>query len=247
MLTKANLELAKMLSTADAGSKQTLGGIQVTPTETVATNGHWMAIVTTLPEPEGGFPAAQGFTAQQVFEPFILPRKAALDILKTLPTDTEASHLPILKQIAVAQSPTTDKPHAVLYTTDLDTNKVFQSRPVVGQFPNWRAVVPDPVKATSTIGMSVEYLAKIATELKAMGVKHVVLRTVDSESALRFDGMLESGQNVTVILMPYKLTDEILAMAPTYKVAEPTPVAEPGPTVSHEAPAAEQTEVAWCG
>lgn len=239
LLNRNNLGLAKLAPADD--SKYTLSGILVEPSRTIVTDGHYLVIVATPNTRAEDFPAADGYKPIETFEPFILPKKAALDILKVLPTAYQAKVLPVLGNVAVAEvtakSEDTPVNKAVLYATDLETHSVFQCRTLEGRFPNWRAVLPDPAKATAHVGLSVELTAKIFAELKAMGVKVVEMRSIDAESPVRFDGMItDSGQHVTVILMPYQLP--VIEMPAYEEVA-----AEPNNEAANQ-PVSETTMVA---
>jgi hypothetical protein len=170
LLNRANLELAKLVPADE--SRHVLGGILVEAGETVVTNGHYLIVVSNPDTKVEDFPEAEGHKPLETFEPFMLPRKAALDILKVLPTAYEAAKLPITGHVAVAHVPEEmtqrvqleqkialmegrSKPdgepladgrpkRAVLYTTNLENHQVFQVLPMKGTFPRWRDVVPDP-------------------------------------------------------------------------------------------------------
>jgi hypothetical protein len=100
MLNKHNLNIARLAAKDE--SRYTLQGILVSPEHTTCTDGHQLTRVTTpkmdpqaYPEVEGGSPATK------TWEPFILPRDAALAISKAIP---KSSTVPILGNAAIGEA-----------------------------------------------------------------------------------------------------------------------------------------------
>lgn len=239
MLNKLNLEFAKLCP--KDGGRYTISGMLVEPGHTVVTNGHYMVIVSTPKMSASEFPgAAHDMQAVDTFTPFVLSKQAALDMLKVLPTPSQMN-IPACRMIAVAEVPEDSAKPAVLFSNDLETAKIYRTKRISGQFPNWRACMPAADKSTLQMGFSVTYLAQLFAELKTLGMLNITMRAVDNDSAVRFDGHIDD-QTVTVVLMPMRAEKDL---APDYvivsKEPEVLPEAEPviTETVSDDGPPVE--------
>lgn len=153
MLNKANFIVTEFASKEE--SRYTLQAIQVRPEATVATNGHYLAWVSTDGQDPANFPVIEGFPGgDKYWKPFLLDVESAKQIAKALPKKTT---IPVLQYAAVhvngvtVESPdgtkTQDQDKGIqsvsLAVTDLERPQVFRPRVPEGTFPNFQAVIPD--------------------------------------------------------------------------------------------------------
>jgi DNA polymerase III sliding clamp (beta) subunit (PCNA family) len=215
MLNRHNLRVAEFAS--DDASRISLNGILVSPEATVATNGHYLAWVST---PTGqsvdSFPIVAGAPAlTDTFKPFILGTDAARDIAKSLPKKTT---IPILANAGIGFE--AEKP--VIVTTDLENPKVFRPHALEGQFPNFDVVMPKD-KPTFQITVNSEYLAKIAkafSDFQPKTSKGLRMSFYDKGSSIRFDAVNgDTGQGMTAVLMPIR--DDFAPLPHTYGWKKP--------------------------
>ena len=210
MLNKHNLSIHQFVS-KDSG-RYTLQGILVTPKETVATNGHVMAIVTTPGTKEENFPTIPGVELSAKFEPFILPVAAAKTIERAIPKNQT---LPILEHVVIDGKATDALPEdggvnnsAVLAVNDLENPQVFHPRKLEGKFPDWQAQVPERKKAKFTIALDASLLAKLASyaaKFTDSRSNEVHIRFYADDKAIRLDARRDDGQEFTGVLMPLRI------------------------------------------
>lgn len=197
MLKRNNLAIAKAAPKEE--SKYVLNGILIEPQQSVVTDGHMMLIVGHSPvHGAADFPAlGGGHINQSEFPAFMIPTKTALDIAKAIPQGTK---LPAIEYAAVSH---VEKDHVSIVTTDLDTERVFRFRKLVGKFPNWRMVVPVVRDGDPSITFDLDLLQDTLNQMKAAGVTTVTMRFKDPDSACRIDGKItETEQPVTAIVVP---------------------------------------------
>lgn len=196
MLNRNNLAIAKA-APKDEG-KYVLQGILIEPRQSIVTDGHMMIIVAHTAHSAADFPnLGGGHVSQDEFPAFMIPTKTALEIAKAIPTKTT---LPILEHAAVSHF---DGDHVSMVATDLETERVFRFKRLVGQFPNWRAVLPHPTEDKPSITFDVDILQDTLNHLKSMGVSAITMRFNDGDSPMRIDGVIkETGQAVTAIVVP---------------------------------------------
>jgi DNA polymerase III sliding clamp (beta) subunit (PCNA family) len=210
LLNKASLEIAALAS--NDPSRLALGGVYVTDGKTVATNGHYIGVVTT---PKGSMPPTAEFPCvkagvvetDEQLKPCIIPTADALALAKAIPTEKGKgrTHLPILRNalVDVAYSNVNGQFRAV--TTDLDREQVACINKIEGEFPDYEQVLPTGTP-TVTIGFNVAYLEKVAKTMQRCGVeKAVKVELFDSDRAAVFSGTNGDGQEVKIVLMPMRL------------------------------------------
>jgi DNA polymerase III sliding clamp (beta) subunit (PCNA family) len=203
MLNRHNLDIAKLAATEEG--RYTITGIFVTPKETVVTDGTLLVKVTTPKTTAESFPEmAHVEPATDEFEPFVLSKRAALEVAKAIP---KSKHLPALEQAAVSAE--TDKNgESVLYTHDLEFPRVFRERKLAGNFPDFERVIPAPERATFTIGLNADLLVKmLQTALRFKADKRapcVKFSFSDEKSAVRIDATNDQEQEFIGVLMPMR-------------------------------------------
>ncbi|KKL39742.1 hypothetical protein LCGC14_2368220 [marine sediment metagenome] len=198
MLNKHNLNIAKLAAKDE--SRYTLTGIRVSPDETCCTDGHQLTRVTTPKMGVENFPAKDGFTPTEDFEPFLLPSEAALSVAKALP---KKSTIPVLIHAAVGEATDDDVQIAV---TNLETFQLFDVRKMKGEFPSRErinSIIPDKAKATVTVRLNPEILVAILLQVRDFSRGEMVLRVYDAESAIRIDASNDD-QEFTSALMPMR-------------------------------------------
>lgn len=175
MLNKANFLVTEFVSKEE--SRYSITAIQVRPEATVATNGHYLAWVSTDGQDPANFPVVEGFDGgQKDFVPFLLDVESAKAISKALPKKTT---IPVLQYAPVhvngvtVESPDGSKQEDAskgvksvsLCVTDLERPQVFRPRVPEGQFPNFQAVIPDWERDVAfEITVDARYLATIAKQ-----------------------------------------------------------------------------------
>ena len=131
--------------------------------------------------------------------PFTLPVDACQDIAKALPRKSAISLLS--NHVALDTIQTNANGHAVMATTDLETQKVFKPKKVAVTFPDYnKLAVPE---ATVEIAFAVAELQNIVTACKGMGITMIRFGIKDKESAAVLNATTEDG-TVTGLLMPMR-------------------------------------------
>jgi hypothetical protein len=136
MLNKNNLMIMKICPAR--GGKFPLDTVRVTPEYTEATDSY-AAIRVSLPIGVGeeNFPAPEGFAPTREFEPFLLAREHAAQMLKWL--GGKKSPQPILNHIAFERRG--QEPVIFVCAKDFPTRQVLQASPVGGGFPSLDGVL----------------------------------------------------------------------------------------------------------
>jgi DNA polymerase III sliding clamp (beta) subunit (PCNA family) len=203
MLNRNNLRIAKL--TAKDGTKYAINGVLVTPTETVATDGHILVAVATDPQTAEEIPSA--IRSEADFAPFICPRDTAIEAEKTIPKNHP---VPLLKHAFVRRT----EDGAELVATDMETDRTIRVQTIAGTYPNWRQCFPSTEPAaTFTVDavLLLNLLREIVPMVKARGSAPVTVRVYDHDSdannagrAVRIDARTVEGQNVTALIMPLR-------------------------------------------
>ena len=159
LLNKHNLAIANLASKDQ--SRYPLTAIQVTQKRTVVTNGHY-AVMVTLPDmADIDFPRIPNFTPANGETPdFLLCREDALAIAKVMPSKERISILNNA-QVGTAINAGFGESRAIA-STDLETQNVRSIEHLDGTFPNIEQCYPSKGKKSLTIGLSAEYLYKLA-------------------------------------------------------------------------------------
>lgn len=218
MLNKRNFQVAEFCSKEE--SRYTLQGIQVTPNETVATDGHKLVWVSSAPFESKSFPVVQGMTACDTFTPFVLAKETASTVAKSIPKKTT---IPVLTCAGICDALTPNEPSTrMIAVTDLQSPQVWQTVPLSGTFPNWQAVMPRWEKATSRITLNAEYLAQIAKFAAQFNDRThaVTLSFYGEDNAVRFDASDGEGQAMTAVCMPMRADLKPEGVLGTYGYAE---------------------------
>jgi len=221
LLNRTTLSLAKLAPKEE--SRYTLSAIAVEKDVAAVTNGHYL-VTFTHPKYFGeklieeSYPVTPGLTHRMVKdgETVLVARDAALAALKSIP---KKSTIPILQNAAMSED-------GKLVTNDLETVAQFKSD-VGGNFPNWRAVVPDYPVAFE-VCVSAEYLEVLGKFFReSLGERHTkaVRMTFYQDDkpmydgrrcprAMRFDARTDEGQDITAVLMPIRGEDSQFPMRP---------------------------------
>jgi DNA polymerase III sliding clamp (beta) subunit (PCNA family) len=96
---------------------------------------------------------------------------------------------------------------AQLATTDLDTNRVLETKCIDGQFPNTDQVIPQEAP-TLSIALGADLINRIAEYALKHGAKAkaITFHFTDALSPARFDVPLEGGRVAKGVLMPMRMS-----------------------------------------
>jgi hypothetical protein len=224
MLNKWNLQAAQFVS--KESSRYTLNGIHVRSDATVATNGHYLAWVSTSPDRKAeDFPLVDGVgPATDSYDPFLLDRDAALEIAKALPKKTT---IPVLAYAAVS----VEDGKTAITVTDLENPRTFRPRKMEGQFPRVEAVFPTKAPVVR-FALSATYLAQIAKFAADFNAGReasdpVYITVYSPEDAVRFDvERSDTEQGATFLLMPIRMEKDDVPYTYGWKEREAARVAE---------------------
>ena len=206
MLNKANLLVTEFASKEE--SRYTMQAIQVTPEATIATNGYYLAWVSTSRMSPENFPVVEGFDGgQKDFQPFLLDLGSAKQISKALPKNTT---IPVLGFAAIHTTEDGDgKVHPQICVADLERPQVFHPKVPDGKFPNYQAIMPKIEDEMFSIALDADYLVTIAKAFAAFVPgkgRRVVLRFYKPDEAVRLDAT-NGEQGMTVVLMSMRNDD----------------------------------------
>ena len=209
MLSRTQLNVATLAS--QKGGRYTLSGILVTPEETVETDGHQLVRVgATAIDPES-FPPVPGCTPTKDFQPFLLPKDAALAIAKALPKKTT---IPVLDYAAVGAESDADG-FAVLSVTDLENPQVFRPRKMEGQFPDWHRCMPKKEDAKVEVQFNAALLVRVLSFITRSSEDKertdVSFRFYENGGAVRIDA---HGADIQAVVMPLKDSDKDIEPLP---------------------------------
>jgi hypothetical protein len=209
MLNKWNLKVAEFASEEE--SRYTCQAIKVERGATVATNGHYLAWISRPDVSEEGFPVVDGFSnngSTADFESILLDADTAKDVAKALPKKTT---IPVLANAPIHVKQTDAGAAPVLCVTDLQSPRIFQPKPIAGQFPRYENVFPTG-EVKTRFAVSASYLAKIAkfaADFNGKPQSQKLLVTVyDDSTPVRFDVQRpDDAQGATFLLMPIRLDE----------------------------------------
>lgn len=206
MLNKHNLNIAKCCSPKTGGATT---GILVTPERTVASDGHKLITITTPKADPEDYPMVQNApgAVTRTFTPFILQKSDALNIAKAIPNGK--LKLPILGHAAI-YSKSDENATAFIGVTNLDTAQMFTPCKMDASYPNWERVIPKQEDATLTIAIDARLIRDLMTQyIDAVADKTcpvvVTWRFSDRKSAIRMDGRVGDEQDMTAVVMPYRI------------------------------------------
>ena len=201
MLNKHNLAIAA-LATCEK-SRYTLSGIQITPTETVVTDGHCLVRVSTPSADAANFPTTENFTPSDNFAPFLLAADAAKQIERAIPKRTI---IPVLAHAAIDGANTNAGDVAMVMVTDLENHQIFSPRKQEGKFPDYKGYIPKAADATFVIHFDGVLLAKVldmAGKFSSHPGNVITLRFTAPDSAVRIDAYNgTTDQLMQAVVMP---------------------------------------------
>jgi DNA polymerase III sliding clamp (beta) subunit (PCNA family) len=192
MLNRNNLSVSEFTSHEDE-RRYSMGSVYVKPTETIATNGHYLCRVTTLAPSEN----AQTAGELKEFTPFLLGAKQAAEIRKAIGKD---------ENVIICANGGEGS-----YTIKRNDGSTFHAPEIKGTFPNVDAVMPkDDDKPVFEIGFSAAYAAQIAKAFLQFTEKphHTVkVSLYGKDRPAKLEATSASGQKMTVLLMPIRLEE----------------------------------------
>ena len=198
LLNKHNLNIAKLA--LKKNSQFTLNEIQVTPDETVVTDGHLLMSVSTLPTPAAEFPHTD---AVDKWKPFNLASDKALKAASELPNKPA---VPVLACASVI--PIADK--FAVVTTDLEVTRTWPAQEN-SNFPDYKRVIPNPDTMPFVIGIDARKLHALLSQFIALknaesteAPATVVFRFTNAHSAIRMDAHTDN-QTMVGVLMPLRV------------------------------------------
>jgi len=204
LLHKAQLAAWRLASSE--ASRPQLNGIHLRPDgSTCATNGHALIIIGP-PEKTEAYPAPDGWQAPIIpTDGVIIPTETARQAEKNLPKGRAASYHPFLASALVESLNGTVR----LSSTDLDTRKVAEAKPLEGPFPHVEQVIPkgEPVLR---IAFNAALLRNVLETLLATG------RSVTDRAIFEFHNpngaavITYQGDNLTpvkALVMPLRLSE----------------------------------------
>ena len=149
------------------------------------------------------FPVIEGMSPVDgdSLAPFILARDSCEQIRKAIPKKT---HMPILGTVALDVTQTNANGCAVMAVTDLENPQVFRPKKIDGNFPDWKAIVPEAGKGVK-IGFTLEVLEKMLSTLKALDVRCFSMEITDGLSPVRVEAKTRDQDNVLAVIMPCKI------------------------------------------
>lgn len=206
LLTKANLELAKLAS--DNASRYTLNAIHITPTEVCVTDGHILATLETSSQSCESWPSAGRGEVTDDWKPFNLDAKVALDLARRMPRKTT---LPVLSMAAVVDGDET----VTVIATDLEQDFTAKAKRNGANFPDYKRVIWDPSEATFAFNLNAANLAVIADFVQKLngskrGVSNppsCILRFKSARESVRIEAASPDGQKFLGLIMPAKYDD----------------------------------------
>jgi hypothetical protein len=167
LLNKHNLNIAKLASKEASrfSSRFSLKSIQVSPTETVVTDGHLMMIVSNVDLEADTFPVREdtGIKAVDTFKPFLLSAENALKAANKLP---KRSSIRVLQCAAVAVDPADPMAKPMVLTNDLNEQTMYATDEA--DFPDWQRVLPKVTDTKFSIRLDVRRLATLLNQFISM-------------------------------------------------------------------------------
>jgi hypothetical protein len=206
LLTRHNLELAKLASTAP--SRFTLNAIHITPTEVAVTDGYILATLETSKQSCESWPSAGRGEVADDWKPFNLDAKAALDLARRLP---KKATIPILNYAAIVDG----DENVTVIATDLEQDFTAKAKRNGANFPDYKRVIWNPDEATFAFNLNAANLAVIAGFVEKLngskrGVSNppsCVLRFKSACEAVRIEAESPDGEKFLALLTPVQSND----------------------------------------
>lgn len=199
-----NFALAK-LAIEDAES-YSVTGILVAQDRTCVTDGRIVLEISTPMRVDGEQLSLFGptFEAVEKFEPFILPRKEALEIAKAISLKHDKEEL---KRARIGQG---DDATAVINVSDSKCDRTFVTQKLNQRFPDYERMIATfpPVKASVTVNCDclIALLQVIAKVTETATGCPVTITVREPDQALSFAWTNElTGQTIRAALMPMQV------------------------------------------
>lgn len=199
-----NFAIAKLaIEDADAYS---VTGILVAEDRTCVTDGRIVLEISTPTRVDGEQLSLFGptFEAVEKFEPFILPRKEALEIAKAIALKHDKEEV---KRARIGHG---DDAVAVINVSDSKCDRTFVTQKLNQKFPDYRSMMANFPPAKISVTVNCDYLIallQMIAKVTGCGIGSPVTITVrDPDQALSFAWTNEmTGQKVRAALMPMQL------------------------------------------
>lgn len=199
LYSRHNFEVADFCAASEI--RPELTGILVSPTGTAATDSFVLVEVTapSRDNSEEDFPATPGNTVKAREDGFIFPRKAAKEVLKTIPK--------IAKGISGVQSRAavleTDKGLAGFIATPHGEMRPTIAQEIEGKFPEYQQLFPTG-KPKSVVSVNARYLEKLAKFFAGFAEnRKVTIKTYGPNNAIFFEAENEV-QTARALFMPLR-------------------------------------------
>lgn len=210
LLNKHSLTIPARFVGNDA-ARPAIQNVQITNTETVATDGHRLAVLTHPNEPVNEFPdVGVNDPTIPLTVPVLVDADEAIRIGKAIPT--YRSTLPILAHALLDAGRANEDGTVPFVVTDLGTKQTFEPKKADGQYPDWHQLMPTGAPR-AVVGFNPRYLEQIGKAFADfLGVrvndrnpvgKIVELRTYGPSNAAQFSAMnKDTGQTLRIVCMP---------------------------------------------
>ena len=205
VLNRNNLNIAALASSES--SRYAISGILITPTETVASDGHALIRVTVPTVPEETLPGLKAFNGaatSATWAPFIMAANQALEIAKAIPKKPVV--LPVLRHAFVSGDA------EQIGVTDMETERTFSVSRVKGEYPDYAKLIPPPEEAVVEMGFDAALLVRVLKQVASIVRQYncaapVRLRFYPEKQLMRIDASTEVGdaQEVTAVVMSYRV------------------------------------------
>lgn len=202
LYNKLNFKVAEFASKEKG--RYTVCGILVEPNATVATDGQRLVKVS-CPNHEASledFPAIPGSQTVRATSSQLLPRQAAIDIAKNIPTK---ERIPALNNAAMMK---VDDGYIGFVSTDLQTTKPTIVKSLDGQFPDYEPCfhAGEPVAQISLNGKYMKELCGFLASIDSGAHHCITLKFYGSKQSLQLEAKNDlTGQTASALLMPLNL------------------------------------------
>ena len=202
LITKAELELAKLAAKDESRYGKALQCVAVDKEQSVVTTGHYLIAVKHGTFSEQDYPVTEGLEhAAPNGKPILIHRDTALNAAKALP---KKNTIPVLGCAALGKD-------GKLFVNDLERVQSFAGQ-VTETFPNWQAVMPKPdEKVAVKFAVNADYLSALCDYIsKQHGSDNyhapvVTITVYAADKAIKLEATTKDGQEIVQLLMPVRM------------------------------------------
>jgi len=180
-------------------TRPVLAGVAFYHNKTVATDSYVLAEVSTPAIDKNDAPDIPNHKKLGYIqkEPIIVDKKSVEKVLKNLPS----KGLPVLANTWLGDK--TNDEYAEFLLTDLETATPILSRRVVGEFPDYKQIIPNE-KTKLSINFNPAILAKVFSYLTKIGLAQCKLDFYEEGKPLVIRAKTSENQKIRIIVMPLK-------------------------------------------